>query len=122
MCRLGAKKIDSSSRPCTHMRWMVTSVPILRVAAEQQAQTEVRPGVDGGVRRGREQGAQVEAGILGAVHDLLAGGLPGPTSTGGIRLASACPMRWVSSRGGQSSSMPTRSRLAISPTSTRQPG
>jgi hypothetical protein len=39
-----------------------------------------------------------------------------------MALLMACAIRWVSRRGGASSSSPTRSRLAISPTNTRQPG
>ena len=113
--RLGPERVDVG---WARRRWTARRGPartcggwvtrFLHVA-QQQAQAEVRASVDGGVRRSREQGAQVEVGVLGAVHDLLAGRLLRAHVYRRNRVGQRVPMRWVSSRGGQSSSMPTRS-------------
>ena len=122
MCRLGAKKIDSSSRPCTHMRWMVTSVPSSGSLPSSRPRQKYGPASMGVFVGAGSRVRRSKPGSSARCTTSWQAAFSGPTSTGGIGLASACPMRWVSSRGGQSSSMPTRSRLAMSPTSTRQPG
>jgi len=61
MC-LRVRKMESSSRPCTQRRWMVTSCGAFGVGAEDQPEAEVRSGVLFGVGRAGSKVRRSKAG------------------------------------------------------------
>ena len=129
---LGPERVDVPAR-CEEDRQLVAALhahamdgdvgPLLRVAAEQQSQAEVRPGVDGGVRRGRA------AACAGRSPGRRRGGRPpgtppspGPRPPGRSGSPARSPCAGSAHAAGSPAAGPLRSRLAINPTRTRQPG
>ncbi len=101
----------------------------LGVGAVEEAEAEVRAGVDGRVGGGGQEGADVEVGVGGEVHLLLAGGqrrvggdLLGAAHHRGMAASMASDMVRPRFSGSQPSSRATRRRSATSPTRTREPG